>query len=320
MKPLFACLSLTLALGIARSSQADENAIVWTVRATDSCLVATLQGQTLGVYRSDPNPLKPYIEQLFTPGGQQVLLDSPADHVHHHGLMFALSVDDVSYWEESDGGGRQTVVQTQAADHGMLSQTLRWIDPQGTVALNEQRRIHLGQTADATWLTWQSTLTVPETLDSVRLGGGHYYGLGMRFIRAFDSVATFRFAGSAEGESVRGTEKLTRANWVACVGKVDEQWVTAAMFSSPQNPRPPAWWFSMDKPFAYQSATLNLWKQPFTLERNDALQLTYGVALMDGDIPAEKVESLYLQWVTSLSDEPLSPPSQGISNGSLPQE
>lgn len=304
MKPLFACLSLAFALGLAGSSQADENAVLWRARATDSCFVATLRGQTLGVYQSKPNPQKPYLEQLFTPSGQQVLLDSPPDHLHHHGLMFALSVDDVSYWEEGDLGGRQTVVQTQAADHGMLSQTLRWIEPQGTVALNEQRRIQLAQTADATWLTWQSTLTAPETIDSVRLGGSHYYGLGMRFIRAFDSVATFRFAESAEGESVRGTEKLTRANWVACVGKVDEYWVTAAMFSSPENPRPPAWWFTMDKPFAYQSATLNLWKQPLTLERNDALQLTYGVALMDGDIPAEQIESLYLQWVTSLSDEP----------------
>lgn len=320
MRPLFACLSLTLALGLARSSQADENAVVWQARATDSCWVASLRGQMLGVYQSSPNPLKPYLKQLSTPGGQQVLLDSPVDHVHHHGLMFALSVDDVSYWEEDDGGGRQTVVQTQAADPGMLSQTLRWIAPQGAHALNEQRRIQMSQTTDATWLTWHSTLTVPETLDSVRLGGGHYYGLGMRFIREFDPVATFRFAGSAEGEPVRGTEKLTRANWVACVGKVDEGWVTAAMFSSPQNPRPPAWWFTMDKPFAYQSATLNLWKQPLTLERNHALQLTYGVALMDGDIPAEQIESLYLQWVTSLSDESSPPPSQGISNESLPQK
>ncbi|MCC7336696.1 MAG: PmoA family protein [Pirellulaceae bacterium] len=309
MRPLFACLSLTLALGLVPSSQADENAVVWSARATDSGLVASLRGQTLAAYQSTPYPQKPYLKQLFTPGGQQVLLDSPADHVHHHGLMFAISVDDISYWEEGDRGGRQNVIQTQTDDHGMLSQTLRWIDPQGAVALHEQRRIQLAQTADTTWLTWQSTLTVPETLESVRLGGGHYYGLGMRFIRAFDQVATFQFAGAAEGEPVRGTEKLTRASWVACRGKVDERWVTCAMFSSPDNTRPPAWWFTMDKPFAYQSATLNLWKQPLILERHDALQLTYGVALIDGDIPAEQVETLYLQWVASLSDELQSPPS-----------
>ena len=321
MKPLFACLSWMLVVGLAGPSQAEENAVVWSTRAADSCLVATLRGQTLGVYQSTPNPQKPYLKQLFTPSGQQVLIDSPVDHVHHHGLMFALSVDDVNYWAEGDRSGRQTVVQTQAADHGMLSQTLRWIDPQGKVTLNEQRQIHLARTYDATWLTWQSTLTVPEAIDSVRLGGNHYYGLGMRFIRSFDPVATFQFSESAaEGELVRGTEKLTRANWVACVGKVDERWVTAAMFNSPRNPRSPAWWFTMDQPFAYQSATLNLWKQPLKLERNAPLHLTYGVALMDGEIPAEQVEAIYLKWVMSLSEEPQFPPSQGIPNESLPQK
>ncbi len=303
MKPLFACFLLTFVAGLTGASQAEEDAVAWKLRSVDSCFVATQQDKTLGVCRSVANPQKPYLEQLFTPRGQQVLLDSPADHVHHHGLMFALSVDGVSYWEEGDRGGRQTVVETKAAGQGVLSQSLHWTDPQGISKLNEQRRIHLTQTTDATWLTWQSTLTVPETIDKVVLGGSHYYGLGMRFVRSFDSIATFRFPESVEGELVRGKEKLTRANWVACVGKVDENWVTVAMFSSPKNPRHPAWWFTMDKPFAYQSATLNLWKQPHTLERNDAMHLAYGVALIDGDIPAEQIESLYLQWVASLSDD-----------------
>lgn len=307
MKLLFGCLALTFAAGLAGSSEAVENAVAWEARATHSCFVATRQGKILGVYRSTSNPRKPYIEQLFTPAGQQVLLDSPADHVHHHGLMFALSVDDVSYWEEGDRGGRQTVVETKPVGKGTLSQSLRWIDPQGSTKLNEQRQIHLTQTADATWLTWQSTLTVPKTIDKVVLGGSHYYGLGMRFTRLFDSVATFRFPESVVSESVRGTERLTRAPWVASVGQLDENTVTVLMFSHPKNARHPVWWFTMDEPFAYQSATLNLWKQPLTLEHNDALALTFGVALMDGDIPVKKIESLYADWVTSLSDEPSIP-------------
>jgi hypothetical protein len=307
VKPPFVCIALAFAAGLAGSSQAEDSAAAWAARATDSCFVATRQGKMLGVYRATASPKKPYVEQLFTPAGQQVLLDSPADHVHHHGLMFALSVDGVSYWEEGDRGGRQTVVETKAAGKGVLSQSLRWIDPQGNTKLNEQRRIHLTQAADATWLTWQSTLTVPETIDKALLGGSHYYGLGMRFIRSFDSVASFRFPERAVGEPVRGTEELTRANWVACVGSVDENTVTAVMFSHPENTRHPVWWFTMDKPFAYQSATLNLWKQPLTLEHNDARALTFGVALMDGDIPAEQIESLYAHWITSLSDGPSIP-------------
>lgn len=307
MRTMFVCLVLAFAPGLTEFSPAGENTVAWEEGATHGCFAATSQGKTLAVYRASANPQKPYLEQLFTPGGQQVLLDSPADHVHHHGLMFALSVDGVSYWAEGDGSGHQTVVETKVADPGVLLQMLHWTDPQGVSKLNEQRRIHLTQTDDATLLTWQSTLTVPDAIDKVVLSGSHYYGLGMRFIRSFDSVARFRFPDDAVGEPVRGTEKLTPATWVACVGNVDGHPVTVVMFSHPQNIRHPAWWFTMDKPFAYQSATLNLWKQPLTLECNDALALTFGVALMDGDIPEEQIEALSAQWIKSLSDAPPTP-------------
>jgi len=38
-------------------------------------------------------PYKPCMQQLFTPDGINVLRDSPADHQHHHALMYAVSVD-----------------------------------------------------------------------------------------------------------------------------------------------------------------------------------------------------------------------------------
>ena len=50
---------------------------------------------------------KPYVKELFTPAGVQVLLDSPADHIHHRGLMFAVAIDGVNFWEESTTSGRQ---------------------------------------------------------------------------------------------------------------------------------------------------------------------------------------------------------------------
>ena len=55
-------------------------------------------------YRYDRVPMKPYVDQLFTPGGVQVLRDSPHDHKHHHGLMFAVAVDGVDFWAEVGQG------------------------------------------------------------------------------------------------------------------------------------------------------------------------------------------------------------------------
>lgn len=52
-------------------------------------------GPVVAMWRKEPSPNKPYIARLFAPGEPSVSLldDSPADHFHHHGLMFALSVE-----------------------------------------------------------------------------------------------------------------------------------------------------------------------------------------------------------------------------------
>jgi len=47
---------------------------------------------------------KPFIHPL-TLSGNPVTLASPYDHVHHRGIMFAMKVDDVNYWEEGEGPG-----------------------------------------------------------------------------------------------------------------------------------------------------------------------------------------------------------------------
>ena len=59
------------------------------------------------VYRYVENPAKPYVEKFFSPSGVNVLRDSPADHKHHHGLMFAVAVDGVDFWSENPNCGRQ---------------------------------------------------------------------------------------------------------------------------------------------------------------------------------------------------------------------
>ena len=35
-------------------------------------------------YRHSDVPFKPYVKELFTPSGVNVLLDAPPDHLHHH--------------------------------------------------------------------------------------------------------------------------------------------------------------------------------------------------------------------------------------------
>ena len=70
-----------------------------------ACVVASAE------YRYGDVPFKPYVKELFTMGGLNVLLDAPHDHLHHHGLMFAVAVDGVNFWEESPRAGRQKHVR-----------------------------------------------------------------------------------------------------------------------------------------------------------------------------------------------------------------
>ena len=61
--------------------------------------------RTLLEYRTTASPAKPYVRELFTPGGVQILRDLVPDHKHHHGLMFALAADGVNFWGEAAGAG-----------------------------------------------------------------------------------------------------------------------------------------------------------------------------------------------------------------------
>jgi hypothetical protein len=283
----------------------------------DQTTISILRGdQPVLRYRFADTPFKPYVRELFTPKGVNVLLDSPPDHVHHRGLMFAVAADGVSFWEEMDQAGRQInraigpLLPTRG-DRGTVVgfvEELDWLSPEGKRLLREERMLQvLGdaevESAGATLLTWTTRLESPPGAADVKLTGNHYFGLGLRFVRAMDKLGKFDNSEHAEGEVFRGDERLTRARWCAYASRVDDKPVTVAMFDHPDNVRHPATWFTMANPFAYLSATLNLHREPLTLKTAEPLELRYGVALWDGHVEAEKIEKLYQLWVSRFTDK-----------------
>ena len=255
-------------------------------------------------------PFKPYVKELFTPGGVNVLLDAPADHLHHHALMFAVTADGTDFWAEQSaagGPGRQAhqrfddvrVDSRDDAPFAGFSQQLDWQNPQtGQLVLKEIRTIEICNFAKpkAALLTWQSQFEAPDANESVTLSGSHYQGLGMRFVRSMDLDGEFRNADGKAGVVFRGEERLVRSRWCAYTAKADGKDVTVAMFDHPGNERHPATWFMMNKPFAYLSATLALHEQPLKVEPDNPLVLRYGVALWDGRVEDAKIEELYKRW------------------------
>jgi len=261
-------------------------------------LAETYAIEKILIYRHEgPDLRKPYVEQLFSPSGVNVVRDNVPDHIHHHGLMFAVAVDGIDFWAETPANGREA--GTKFTRGNPLDQHLEWRKPESGETMAIERRTIAASCAGhpkATLVTWRSTLAPPEGKDKITLTGSHYFGLGMRFPQSMDNTAVFSNAENVEGEIVRGDERNFIAAWCACTGAVDGHPVTVAMFNHPANPRP-ATWFTMAKPFAYLSATLNVHKEPMTVKAGKPLRLCYGVAVWDGAVSRETIAARYAEWI-----------------------
>jgi hypothetical protein len=264
--------------------------------------------RTVLQYQQAPNPYKVYICSLTTPSGLQVLRDSPHDHVHHHAMMYAIGADAVDFWAENPATkpGKQVPRKTETSvdnasegnELATINQSISWVDAADQPVLEEARSItvHQGTVDGATLLTWDSRFSPADGKSTTELWGRHYFGLGVRFVTSMDNVGSFVNSSGQEGELVRGTERLVRADWCAYTAPVDGKPVTLAMFDHPDNARP-ATWFTMTQSFAYVAATLNLPNEPMTLAAGKPLHLRYGVALWDGKVGPDVIQQAYLQWI-----------------------
>ena len=262
-------------------------------------------------YQDTPQPMKPYIKQWLTPAGVSALRDSPFDHKHHHALMFAVAVDGVNFWEEREMSGSQKPrslsgmkTYTRAGlDWATFTQAIDWTAPKSdAVMLKERRRIDACRVPEpaVSLLIWRCKLEPPPGKESVTLGGATYFGLGVRFVQSMDTGGRFI---NADGKTGVQETNAARSAWCAYSAAADGKPVTVAMFDHPANPRHPATWFTMDSGFAYLSATLDLSKQPLVVESKKPLELTYGMALWDGQVEAEQIEKLYRRLLAWAAEE-----------------
>lgn len=297
-----------LALGLAFPATAQSASL----RVDDEQALVEIGGRTVLTYPCRDVPFKPYVKELFTPGGVNVLRDAPSDHLHHHALMYAVSTNDIDFWAELPDCGSQShrawgptnAVTADGLSRAQFIDILEWVPPARLpVVLKEQRTIEVIAAADipAALLTWQSALSTPTDRKAATLTGHHYHGLGMRFPISMDTGGTFIRATDAQGELVRGDEYLTPGPWCAYTAEADGKPVTVAMFDDPKNVRP-ALWFTMQTPFSYLSATVNTWREPLEITAEKPVTLRYGVAAWDGRIEKEQIEALYQRWLKLLSE------------------
>ena len=189
---LFACLAV-----------APMQAAAIDIADGKTMLSASAGSHPVLLYRkSSPTACKPYIQELYTPGGVQILRDSVPDHVHHHGLMFAVAADGVNFWEERGAVGHETCQGQMHVSHFDVTKSragfsgeVAWTKADGTAVLNETRDIDLYASPDIkpTLLTWRTRLESPPG-KTAKLTGSHYYGLGMRLVESMDKTGRSSFS------------------------------------------------------------------------------------------------------------------------------
>jgi hypothetical protein len=305
-------LLLVGAAGIASAAAADSFSVEPTSQLQE--LSVKYGGRRLMTYSFAPGRFKPYVKELATLDGDNLLRDSPFDHLHHHALMYAIRVNGLNFWEEVPGCGVEKVVRTEApevvpgtagAPMIRLRQVLHWLAPQDAfqpdnpnlALLVEERTITLSvnESAREVALEWQSAFAVGGKTNVVTVAGANYYGLGMRFLQELDALADHVNAGGPP-DLANGRQDTTAHAWGAVRFNRPGRPGTIVLAGHPDNPRGNSVFFTMRTPFAYLSATQALDREAITYRTGDRFQLRFLVALYPAVKDAAALDARVKAW------------------------
>lgn len=290
------------------------NELTIELRAAQHELIIRRGERTLLVYAFATNQFKPYVRELYTLRGQNVLRDAPADHRHHHGLMYGIRVNGVNFWEETDAPGLQQPVGAprhrlvERADgrrSAQFTQRIHWlprahrpgartdIGPPKPLLI-EQRTLTLSvdEAAGEVALEWDAEFQVGDA--PVMLHGQNYNGLGWRPPAAFDGAVEFQNP-DREPYPPPGQHASIPTRWTSATGILDGRNFTLALMAQSTNPGRSRF-FSMVKPFAYLSATQGLDREPLEYNPAERFRLRFLALVWSEARPAEAVERRWNAW------------------------
>jgi hypothetical protein len=279
----------------------------------------TYKGRVVCLYAFAPAQKKPYVRSLATIDGVNILRDSPADHKHHHGLMYAIRVNGINFWEETPGTGVEKPVavlaNTIATDpdgrpQAVFRHRIDWIaegdapraDPDAVALLIEDRtlRLTVDPSSEEVALGWHAEFRPGPGMRQVVLTGSNYNGLGMRFQADLDPVARHLIAGT-QPDLAGARQDVTSGDWGAVLFDAPDHPVTVALFGAPGNARGAARFFSMRRPFAYLAATQALDGEPLVYKAGDRFVLDYLVTVYPGPKTAQFLGGRGQLWTAFLA-------------------
>jgi hypothetical protein len=307
-------VGLSLLLALIGSAAAAETPISIDTKIDRGELEVQFKGRKLLVYAFATNQFKPYVRELYTLRGENVLRDAPPDHLHHHGLMYAVYVNGVNFWEERGTPGFQKHVElplhTAKIDANGLpvaafTEIIHWLAPTNRAAPNslaaalliEQRTLTVAvdEKNQEVALRWESRFQVGPSAGKVTIHGPNYDGLGLRLPESFNHVA--RFQNSADQPYTgKNTQNVIAARWTSVSGVMDGHEVMLVMFGRPDDARGDGFFFTMLDAFAYLSATQGLDQKPLEYSAGDKFSLSYLLTVYSENKPPEFIRQRCEQW------------------------
>ena len=273
------------------------------------------KGRKLLAYAFATNQFKPYVRELFTLRGDAVLRDAPADHRHHHGLMYAIRVNGVNFWEEVNQPGHQRHVKLLAHDtrrsagglpQASFTELVHWVphadrarqDTTPAAFLVERRTLTLtvDEAKEEVALAWHAEFEVGMRTNRLMLHGSDYNGLGLRLPAAWDHVARHENSERAPYPA-GGKPGAVPARWGAVSHTIDGRAMHVALFARASGQAGTNFFFAMTEPFTYLAATQGLDKAPLEYRSGDRFAIDHLVLVYPTARTAAQVEARYQAWV-----------------------
>ncbi|XZE56055.1 PmoA family protein [Planctomycetaceae bacterium SH139] len=198
-----------------------------------------------------------YIHPVYTPTGQELTGDYPADHAHQHALFFAWTKSsyaghNVDFWNQAKNLGKiefREVVALQrmprevsfTVKHAFMVQVeQKWVD-----VLHEVWTVTVYETPDDYFLFDVTSVQQCVSDKPLELAEYHYGGMAFRgnykWLKepADHSILPGDLQYLTSDGKNRWEGNHTRPDWVAFSGRIDGLDVSAAIFCNPRNFRAP---------------------------------------------------------------------------------
>ncbi|MBK8975830.1 MAG: PmoA family protein [Planctomycetes bacterium] len=307
-------LALGLLLPLCCPLLASAQEVTW--QRDDHSLSLRRTDQELWTLRFDPAQPHTFFHPLALPGCGPLTVDSPADHVWHHGLWFSWKyLNGVNYWEHERDTGRPagtthfeppTIVTADdgSATVGML---LTYAPKDAEPVLRERRVLHMSAPGPdgAFAIDWSAHSTV--LADELRfertpLPGeprgqvfGGYAGLSLRLVNLDDRDVV---AALDEQPEFNAQDRLRcRAPALEYHGRLGEREVGIAVLAHPANVNSPSPWYAIRSPAMTFFTPAVICYEPLTLARGAELTLRYRILVHLGHWDADRLRAEHARYV-----------------------